>query len=680
MQAIASASEPRRAATDALPRARLDTGAGLGLALVLGLGILTFTTGGGTALGSNTWAEIALVVVGVALAASSILLPTRGPAWGVGALVLFVALAAWTAGSIGWSVQPADSWVEANRTVAYVAAFGGAMVLARLVPAQWAGVIGAVAALAVVVCGYALIVKVFPGSLDAIDPVGRVRLPFDYANAVGQIAAMGLPAWLWAGARREGPRIARVLAVPAVAVLSLTIMLSYSRGALLIAAAGLIVWFALVPLRLRAARVLALGALGGGLATAWALSHHGLTHDNVSLPARTSAGHSFGLVLIAMLVIATIAGLLVAFFADRTRLTEATRWRVGVALIVVVALIPVAGLGAAAASSRGLTGTISHAWNQLTSPNSGGEADVPGRLLALGSSRGRYWNEGLAVGEHHLLVGAGAGGFATAHTRYYTSGQNLYVEHAHSYLVETFADFGLVGLALTIALLVAWALAAARTAGLGRRGPPASASAERVGMVTLLATVIVFGLGSTIDWTWFIPGAALPALVCAGWLAGRGPLDQTAMRSRLKAPSPGAIFALTGIAVVALAMCWAIAQPLRSSNADAAGLTAAIKGQTGTAIADARTAFNEDPVSVDPLFELAVLDRASGDSAAALAELRKAVRLQPDNPETWLEEGQLLLELHRPAAALAPLTKASELFKGSTAAASALAQARAKLR
>jgi tetratricopeptide (TPR) repeat protein len=651
----------------------------LGALIAVGLGIVAFATGGGTDLGSNTWSEIALVLTGAVLAAAAVLMPTGGRAWGATALILFVMLSAWSAASIAWSVQPADSWVEANRTVAYVAAFGGALALARLMPGRWPALIGAVAVSSVAVCGYAFLVKVFPASLDPGDVIGRIRLPFDYANAVGQLAAMGVPACLWAGARRDGGRIPRVLAVPALGVLSLAIMLSYSRGALLIAATSLIVWFALVPLRLRAALVLVIGVAGGGVVTVWALAHHPLTHDYTTLSARTSTGHSFGLILIAMLVLQTIGGVVCAFALDRVRLAPIVRRRAGVLLIGLVALIPIAAVGAAAGSSRGLTGTISHAWSQLTSPNSGGEADVPGRLLALGSSRGRYWNEGLTVGKHALLKGVGAGGFATAHTRYYKESANLYVQHSHSYVIETFADLGLIGVALSLALLVAWAIAAARATGLDRRGPPPGVTAERIGMISLLCTVLVFGLGSAIDWTWFIPGTALPALVCAGWLAGRGPLEYDGGSARRWRTRPGAIFAVTSIVVLALLTCWLIAQPLRSANADAAGLSAITRGDTAAAFADARAAQSEDPVSVDPLFELAAFDHIAGDDGAAIAEDQKAVALQPNNPTTWLEEGELLLELGRPAQALPALYKAAQLQLSSPAAANAIARARAQL-
>src|SRR5206468_1097210 len=37
---------------------------------------------------------------------------------------------------------------------------------------------------------------------------------------------------------------------------------------------------------------------------------------------------------------------------------------------------------------------------------------------------------------------------------------------------------------------------------------------------------IVFGLHSAIDWTWFVPGPAVMALVAAGLAAGRGPVGE----------------------------------------------------------------------------------------------------------------------------------------------------------
>ncbi|HTW43252.1 MAG TPA: O-antigen ligase family protein, partial [Solirubrobacteraceae bacterium] len=373
----------------------------------------------------------------------------------------------------------------------------------------------------VVACGYALLTKVFPASLDAADPFGRLRTPFDYWNATGLMAAMGLPVCLWAGARPVSGRVLRALTVPAIAILTTALMLSYSRGALLAALVGLGCWFALVPLRLRAVLVLVLGAAGGAIATVWALAHHAITHDNQALTARTTAGHDFGLVLLIVVILSALAGLAAMLGMDRIRVSARLRHRIGTALVVLVALVPFAVIAGAAASSRGLTGEVSHAWHTLTSAKATGVGDTAGRLGQLGNSRGLYWREGLKVGEHALLAGVGAGGFDTARTRYTTN--PLQVAHAHSYLIETFADFGLIGVALTLALFVAWARACRRTLAVAPEDGRGRHAEERTGLLTLLAVVVTFGVSSLIDWTWFVPGVAVPALVAAGWLAGRGP-------------------------------------------------------------------------------------------------------------------------------------------------------------
>ena len=129
--------------------------------------------------------------------------------------------------------------------------------------------------------------------------------------------------------------------------------------------------------------------------------------------------------------------------------------------------------------------------------------------------------------------------------------------------------------------------------------------------------------------------------------------------------TPAAIGAGTLIALVTLVIGWLIFQPLRSANADAAALTAITHGNEAAAFHDARAAASDDPVSVDPLFELAALYRAAGDDVAAVGELRKAVALQPQNPQTWLTEGETLLALHRPGQALPALERASQLNIGS---------------
>ena len=152
---------------------------------------------------------------------------------GAAALVGFALLAAFTAVSVVWSIAPSDSWLEASRTLSYLSLFAGALALARLAPRRWPALLHGIALACVVVCAWALLTKVFPGALAETERYARLRAPFGYWNAVGLMAALGVPPLLWLGARRSGHAAANALAWPGIALLVVCLMLSYSRGALL---------------------------------------------------------------------------------------------------------------------------------------------------------------------------------------------------------------------------------------------------------------------------------------------------------------------------------------------------------------------------------------------------------------------------------------------------------------
>ena len=80
-------------------------------------------------------------------------------------------------------------------------------------------------------------------------------------------------------------------------------------------------------------------------------------------------------------------------------------------------------------------------------------------MFQLGSSRPIYWHQAIDVGEHSLFKGVGLLGFGDARLRYTNSAS--VVSEAHGYLFETFADLGMLGIVVTLALLVSWLVAAA---------------------------------------------------------------------------------------------------------------------------------------------------------------------------------------------------------------------------
>jgi hypothetical protein len=634
-------------------------GGGLALGALVAAGIVALALGaqGGTALGRQTWADVGVTLVGTGLVAAAILLaPSARRAWGGLTLAAFGLLAVWTALSIAWAVFGEDAWLEANRTLSYLAIFAGGAALARLAPQRWAALVGGIAAGATLVALYALATKVFPGSVGSDELFGRLRAPFGYWNAIGLMAALGVPPMLWLGARRDGHGALGALAFPATGLLLVAVLLSYSRGSLLALGIGLLVWFAFVPLRLRAVAVLAPAVAAAVLVALWAFARPALSDDFVASSARRVAGHQLGMLLAALVVVLFAIGVAVRFAAAHGSLGLHARRRAGAVILALLVLAGIGGLVVLQTRDGGITGQVSHAWNTFTDPDAAIPGNDPSRLTASGSVRARYWDEALQVWRAHRWKGVGAGGFATARQR--ISRDQLRVRHAHGYAVQTLADLGIVGLALSVLVTAAWVWAALRTVPPRIRGP---ASPERAGALTLLAVTVVFGVHSLVDWTWFIPADAVIGMLAAGWLAGRGPLEEPA-RPRTGRPGRWRAGAAAGVAVLGLVVVWAMLGPLRSQWARDDSEAALAAGDPAKAAAAAETASSRDPLSPEPLYDLAAARQAAGDLNAAHDELRRAVRLAPRSSDPWIHLGEFELDtLGDPAAAQHSLAAALRL-------------------
>ena len=271
------------------------------------------------------------------------------------------------------------------------------------------------------------------------------------------------------------------------------------------------------------------------------------------------------------------------------------------------------------------------------------------------------------------LVGTGAGAYATVRTRFRKDA--LFVRHAHGYVPQTLADLGWTGLALSLLLLGLWAWSAARVLGLRLRDRGLAWDPERVGVATLAAVALVFGLHSAIDWTWFVPANAVAGLMAAAWVVARPPLRErlasapvpparrrprrprrSLRRGSLWAPvpeeapavadvaGPGALpvaeaewrrrrpfpwAAAAGAALVlvfAAAAAWTALQPVRALHAGDVAIGRLEKGELDAAVSIAEIAHDRNPLSPEPLWERAYIEEQRGRLANAERALQQGVR------------------------------------------------------
>ena len=457
----------------------------------------------------------------------------------------------------------------------------------------------------------------------------------------------------------------------------------------------------MVPLRLRGAIVLLGATAGAAPVVGWAFTMTGLTQDELPLAVRADAGHELGALLLLMAVLLLALGLVTGFLADEHPASEQAKRFAGRLLLGVLALVAVVLVVALASAPGGIDGQISKTWDQLTNPNAPTPANTPGRFTAASSVRARYWDEAFAVHGVAPLVGTGAGAYATVRTRFRKDA--LFVRHAHGYVPQTLADLGWTGLALSLLLLGLWAWSAARVLGLRLRDRGLAWDPERVGVATLAAVALVFGLHSAIDWTWFVPANAVAGLMAAAWVVARPPLRErlasapappagavpaaapvAPAAASLWAPvpeeapavadvaGPGALpvaeaewrrrrpfpwAAAAGAALVlvfATAAAWTALQPVRALHAGDVAIGRLEKGELDAAVSIAEIAHDRNPLSPEPLWERAYIEEQRGRLANAERALQQGVEIQPASAEAWRRLGRFQLStLNQPADAVA---------------------------
>jgi hypothetical protein len=632
-------AEPVTAAVESVPRPRRATTAGVLLAGLLLVVLLAASTGGASGRTDLAWVQTGLVLLALVAATgwlgSRRLRPAASVAT-VAGLVALAALAAWAAASLTWSVAPDRSWTEANRVLAYVVAGALGVVVGSTLPRARARVAQGFVAVTTLVALWALAGKVLPGVVEHATEVARLRAPLDAPSLLGIVCAFGALLAVRLAAQPDGSPRGRTSALVALLVLLSTLALTYSRGALLALAAGLVVLCALPGPRLRGLAAFALAALAAAPVVVLAFSVTELRADAVATDERVEAGLLLGVVVVGMAVLLAAAG---RFLIGRESVRGGRERAVWLGLAGLVALLAAAGVVAMAAAPGGVDGTLDRATDEFTTDVRDAPTD-PERLLSTSSDgRWAWWSEALGAFADEPVHGWGASAFPVARRLYRES--PVAVEHAHSLPLGWLADLGAVGAgigAVAIVLLVTGAAARVRALAPGRERDLAGA---------LLAAAVAVLVHALVDPDWSVPAVVLPALVALGVAGARSTRARPVL---VEAAGPeGGVGRVLGLVAVALVLAAALVSawlPAWSqARTDDALAATGQRSQLEDAAADAALAARLDPTAVRPLLAQATIASARERPLEARAFLLEAVERQPSSVTAWLRLSELALQL-----------------------------------
>lgn len=563
---------------------------------------------------------------------------------GLGALAAF---AVWSGVTVVWSVAPDQTWLEFNRALTYVLALGVALLAGASHRRSIEVLANGALLVAFAVTLYALGQKVLPGfhvpglfNLNQTQLVPRLQEPFGYWNALGLFVAFGVPIGLAVAVDSERlPRV-RLAGLAAVELMLITVGLTYSRGALLAVVCGLIVGVGLSGARLRSLLWLALAAVAMVAPLVLSLTDHVLTDVSVSLARRERAGLVLLAVLVASLVALWLAGKRVIELESRVRMSPEVSRRIGQLLAGALAVALIGGVIAVSVSSRGLTGTVSHAVDSFTTREETSDLK-PSRLLSVASqNRVVWWKEAVGAFSDRPLAGWGAGSFPVVHLVYRRN--SLSVKQPHSVPLQWLAETGIIGALLAIG---AYGLLTAAGVGSVRR----KEGSERLIAASLLAVVVIYGIHALFDWDWDIPGVTLPVLVAVGVLVGSDRLGTArSVRSRqagaplpTRVPAAGPAARTVTLLALAGALCAAALSgvvPSLAAGRASAALVAATSS-SGSALkqarADAAEATRLNPFSDAGLVASATIAIRTGQNMQARTYLLRAVKRDPHDVRAW---------------------------------------------
>ena len=453
---------------------------------------------------------------------------------------------------------------------------------------------------------------------------------------------MAFPPWLWLAGGRRHPAGVRAAAAAALFAGLVALVLTYSRGGIVVAVAVTLGWLALAgAARLESIAALALAGSAGLAVSLFALSRPGVSDDGQPRSVRVHDGAWFGVVLLAGATVVWAIGLAAARREARTPLTEPFRRRLTRVSLGTAGAVVAVALAVVLVRSGDPVHWARTRVQEFASSKTSLVTQSKSRLADFSSNnRWPWWKDSWHLFEDHPVAGTGAGSFRVAHRRVRSNG--VEVLEPHDLPLQFLSETGLVG----VALLGAATVAAAAGIVSGLRNP-----GDRAPAVALALGAVAYGLHGLLDFDWDFVAVTAPLFLAVGVLLGSSEVPR---RGRFT------ILRIATAVLFSLGLLYSLAAPHLSATRLNDSLDALARADARASVSAAKSAHSLDPLAIEPYFAWATAEDSRGNEAEALRLYSKAVDLQPDNSDTWYTLARYELLLGRKTQARDHLAEAAQ--------------------
>lgn len=420
--------------------------------------------------------------------------------------ILLLALASFAALQLAsglWSHDTARALDEYDRTLLYLLAFSLFGSLPRT-PARLRWAIRSLAAGMTVVCLAGLVSRVLPHVWPTAMGfyANRLNYPLTYWNAEGLLAAIATILLVHLASSEDEHPAVRVLGAIFVPATAVTLLLTFSRGALGVGIVGVIAYLVLGRPRAVVGAAVALIA-PTAIALRVAYDAELLASNNPTSPGAVAQGHH---------VAATVGLCMLAAGVLRAVMLLPDRWLISALAGLRGPKLPrgavalAAGLAVAVGLlALGLSGVVGREYDKFAHGSAANPGLTRNRLTNIsGENRAELWRIALHAFRARPLLGYGAGTYEMYYEQHRTTDDA--VTDAHNLYVQTLAEFGIVGIILIGVVVLGILVLLAR----GIRG------AGRTTYAVLFAAALTWAIHAGVDWDWEMPAVTLWLFIAAG--------------------------------------------------------------------------------------------------------------------------------------------------------------------